>query len=81
MRSTIQFGPQHPLWVEPLRLKLTMDGEIVKDCELEAGLRAPGAGKEVRVGLQQGRIPVGACLRHLHPASLDLLLHGSRRAP
>ncbi len=30
MRTTIQFGPQHPVWIEPLRLKLTMDGEISK---------------------------------------------------
>ena len=37
MRTTIQFGPQHPVWVEPIRLKLTMDGEIVKDVALEAG--------------------------------------------
>jgi ech hydrogenase subunit E len=37
MRTTIQFGPQHPVWIEPLRLKLTTDGELVKDVELEAG--------------------------------------------
>lgn len=37
MRTVVQFGPQHPVWIEPLRLKLILDGEVVKDAELEAG--------------------------------------------
>jgi ech hydrogenase subunit E len=37
MRTVVQFGPQHPVWIEPIRLKLTLDGEVVKDAELEAG--------------------------------------------
>jgi ech hydrogenase subunit E len=46
MRTTIQFGPQHPVWIEPLRLKLTMDGEIVKDAVLEAGYVHKGLEKK-----------------------------------
>ena len=39
MRTTIQFGPQHPVFIEPIRLKLTTDGEIVKDAELAKRVR------------------------------------------
>ncbi|HTX43192.1 MAG TPA: nickel-dependent hydrogenase large subunit, partial [Methanocella sp.] len=46
MRTTIQFGPQHPVWIEPLRLKLTTDGEIVKDAQLEAGYVHKGLEKK-----------------------------------
>jgi len=46
MRTTIQFGPQHPVWIEPLRLKLTMDGEIVQDALLEAGYVHKGLEKK-----------------------------------
>jgi len=68
MRSTIQFGPQHPLWVEPLRMKLTMDGEIVKDCELEAGYCHRGLEKKFEWDYNKGaylseRI-CGICTQH-----------------
>jgi ech hydrogenase subunit E len=46
MKTTIQFGPQHPVWIEPIRLKLTTDGEIVKDAQLEAGYVHKGLEKK-----------------------------------
>lgn len=54
MRTTIQFGPQHPVWVEPLRLKLTMDGEIVKDAILEAGYVHKGLEKKFEWDYDKG---------------------------
>ena len=54
MRSTIQFGPQHPVWIEPLRLKLTMDGEIVKDADLEAGYVHKGLEKKFEWDYNKG---------------------------
>ncbi|OPY25946.1 MAG: F(420)H(2) dehydrogenase subunit D [Methanocella sp. PtaU1.Bin125] len=68
MKTTIQFGPQHPVWVEPLRLKLTMDGEIVKDCELEAGFCHRGLEKKFEWDYNKGaylseRI-CGICTQH-----------------
>jgi Ni,Fe-hydrogenase III large subunit len=68
MKTIIQFGPQHPVWVEPLRLKLTMDGEIVKDCELEAGYSHRGLEKKFEWDYNKGaylseRI-CGICTQH-----------------
>jgi len=68
VKTTIQFGPQHPVWVEPLRLKLTMDGEIVKDCELEAGYCHRGIEKKFEWDYNKGaflseRI-CGICTQH-----------------
>ncbi|HUL61593.1 MAG TPA: nickel-dependent hydrogenase large subunit, partial [Methanocella sp.] len=68
MRSTIQFGPQHPVWVEPLRLKLTMDGEIIEDAELEAGYCHRGIEKKFEWDFNKGaylseRI-CGICTQH-----------------
>jgi ech hydrogenase subunit E len=54
MRTTIQFGPQHPVWIEPLRLKLTTDGEIVKDAELEAGYVHKGLEKKFEWDYNKG---------------------------
>ena len=54
MRTTIQFGPQHPVWIEPLRLKLTLDGEIVKDAELEAGYVHKGLEKKFEWDYNKG---------------------------
>lgn len=54
MRTTIQFGPQHPVWVEPIRLKLTMDDEIVKDAELEAGYVHKGLEKKFEWDYNKG---------------------------
>jgi ech hydrogenase subunit E len=54
MRTTIQFGPQHPVWIEPLRLKLTMDGEIVRDAELEAGYVHKGLEKKFEWDYNKG---------------------------
>jgi ech hydrogenase subunit E len=54
MRTTIQFGPQHPVWIEPLRLKLTLDNEIVKDAELEAGYVHKGLEKKFEWDYNKG---------------------------
>ncbi len=54
MRTTIQFGPQHPVWIEPLRLKLTMDGETVKDAVLEAGYVHKGLEKKFEWDYNKG---------------------------
>jgi ech hydrogenase subunit E len=54
MRTTIQFGPQHPVWIEPLRLKLTTDGEIVKDASLEAGYVHKGLEKKFEWDYNKG---------------------------
>ncbi len=54
MRTTIQFGPQHPVWIEPLRLKLAMDGEIVKDADLEAGYVHKGLEKKFQWDYNKG---------------------------
>ncbi len=54
MRTTIQFGPQHPVWIEPLRLKLTADGEIVKDAVLEAGYVHKGLEKKFEWDYNKG---------------------------
>ena len=67
MKTTIQFGPQHPVWI-------AAPAEAGHGRRDRQGLRAggrilpPRAGEEVRVGLQQGRVFVRAYLRHLHPA-------------
>ena len=68
MKTTIQFGPQHPVWIEPIRLKLDMDGEIVKDCELEAGYCHRGIEKKFEWDYNKGaylseRI-CGICTQH-----------------
>jgi len=54
MRTTIQFGPQHPVWIEPIRLKLTTDGEIVKDAGLEAGYAHKGLEKKFEWDYNKG---------------------------
>jgi ech hydrogenase subunit E len=55
MRTTIQFGPQHPVWIEPLRLKLITDGgEIVRDAELEAGYVHKGLEKKFEWDYNKG---------------------------
>jgi ech hydrogenase subunit E len=68
MRTTIQFGPQHPVWIEPLRLKLSMDGEIVIDADLEAGYCHRGIEKKFEMDYNKGaylseRI-CGICTQH-----------------
>jgi ech hydrogenase subunit E len=47
MKTTIQFGPQHPILHEPLHLKLTLDGEIVEDVEMEVGFAHRGLEKKM----------------------------------
>lgn len=54
MMTTIQFGPQHPVWIEPLRLKLSMDGEIVKDADLEVGYVHKGLEKKLQWDYDKG---------------------------
>jgi ech hydrogenase subunit E len=54
MRTTIQFGPQHPIWIEPLRLKLTTDGELIKDVALEAGYVHRGIEKKFEWDYNKG---------------------------
>jgi ech hydrogenase subunit E len=80
MRSTIQFGPQHPLWVEPLRLKLDMDGEIVKDCELEAGYCHRGLEKKFEWDYNKGAYLAervcGICTQH-HSTCYCLAVEGT----
>ncbi|WP_424359135.1 nickel-dependent hydrogenase large subunit [Methanocella sp. MCL-LM] len=68
MRSTVQFGPQHPVWVEPIRLKLTLDGELVKDVELEAGYVHRGLEKKFEWDYNKGAYLAervcGICTQH-----------------
>ncbi|HEY3422483.1 MAG TPA: nickel-dependent hydrogenase large subunit, partial [Methanocellaceae archaeon] len=54
MRTTIQFGPQHPVWVEPIRMKLTMSGELVTDAELEVGYVHKGLEKKFQWDYNKG---------------------------
>ncbi len=54
MRTTIQFGPQHPVWVEPIRMKLTLSGELVKDAELEVGYVHKGLEKKFEWDYNKG---------------------------
>jgi Ni,Fe-hydrogenase III large subunit len=54
MKTTIQFGPQHPVWIEPIRLKLSMDGEIVKDLEYEGGFVHRGIEKKFEWDYNKG---------------------------
>ncbi len=46
MKTTIQFGPQHPVLHEPIRAKITLDGEVIKDVELEVGFAHRGLEKK-----------------------------------
>lgn len=68
MRSTIQFGPQHPVWVEPIRMKLDLDGEYVKDAELEAGFVHRGLEKkfewDYNKGVYLAERVCGICTQH-----------------
>jgi Ni,Fe-hydrogenase III large subunit len=80
MKTTIQFGPQHPLWIEPLRLKLSMDGETVDDCELEAGYCHRGIEKKFEWDYNKGaylseRI-CGICTQH-HSTCFCLAVEGT----
>ncbi|OPY25495.1 MAG: F(420)H(2) dehydrogenase subunit D [Methanocella sp. PtaU1.Bin125] len=68
MRTVIQFGPQHPVWIEPLRLKLSMNGEHIADAELEAGYCHRGIEKRFEWDYNKGaylseRI-CGICTQH-----------------
>jgi len=68
MRTTVQFGPQHPVWIEPLRLKLSLDGEIVRDAELEAGYVHRGLEKKFEWDYNKGAYlserVCGICTQH-----------------
>ena len=68
MKTTIQFGPQHPVWVEPIRLKLSLDGEIVKDADLEAGYVHRGLEKKFEWDYNKGAYLAervcGICTQH-----------------
>ena len=37
--STINMGPSHPAMHGTVRIRLTLDGEVVKDADIEAELR------------------------------------------
>ena len=68
MRTTVQFGPQHPVWIEPIRLKLSLEGEIIRDAELEAGYVHRGIEKKFEWDYNKGaylseRI-CGICTQH-----------------
>lgn len=80
MRTTIQFGPQHPAWIEPLRLKLTMDGEIVKDVELEAGYVHRGIEKKFEWDYNKGSFlserVCAICTQH-HSTCYSLAVEGT----
>ncbi|MCD1294421.1 NiFe hydrogenase [Methanocella sp. CWC-04] len=54
MKTTIQYGPQHPVWVEPIRLKLNVDGEFVKDVEYEGGFVHRGIEKRFEFDYNKG---------------------------
>jgi Ni,Fe-hydrogenase III large subunit len=46
MKTTIQFGPQHPVLHEPIHARITLDGEIITDVELEVGFAHRGLEKK-----------------------------------
>ncbi len=46
MKTIIQFGPQHPVLHEPMRAKLILDGEVIKDVEMEVGFAHRGLEKK-----------------------------------
>lgn len=54
MRTVVQFGPQHPVWVEPIRLKLTLDGEIARDVDYEGGFVHRGIEKKFEWDFNKG---------------------------
>jgi len=45
MKVTIPIGPQHPALKEPLSLRMTVDGEVIKDADLRLGYNHRGVEK------------------------------------
>lgn len=80
MKTTIQFGPQHPVWVEPIRMRLTLDGEIVRDAELEAGYVHRGLEKKFEWDYNKGAYlserVCGICTQH-HSTCYCLAVEGT----
>ena len=45
MKVTIPIGPQHPALKEPISLRMTVDGEVIKDADLRLGYNHRGLEK------------------------------------
>lgn len=79
MKTTIQFGPQHPVLHEPMYLKLTLDGEIVKDAEMEVGFAHRGLEKKLEwdynKALYVAERVCGICTQH-HSTCYCLAIEG-----
>ncbi len=81
MKFTIPIGPQHPALKEPISLRMTIEGEVIRDADIRLGYNHRGLEKlaEEKTWTPE-HLPDRAHLRHLLPLPRHLLHPGRREA-